>query len=248
MLDEPVPAMPGAFQGTSAAASVPGLLHLEDARSLLRYKSYFRAEAVASADLLRMAYSLRYQVYCLERQFETPQLHPGRLETDAYDAQSVHGLLFYRPNDNAIGTSRLILPGRNARPLPVQAFLARSDTNLSGRFPWERSGEVSRFAISRLFRPDRTARSELPCLGLVQLILRLSRAHGITHWVALMTPALLRMLAMMGIEFAPVGPLVSCHGLRQPCGCEIAQMLETLSRKNPARWQLVTDGGSLAER
>ena len=246
MLDEPAPVLPGDFRDTAPAASVPGLLHLEDARSLLRYRTYFRTEAVASADLLRMAYSLRYQVYCLERQFETPRLYPGRLETDAYDAQSVHGLLFYRPAGHAIGTSRLILPGRNAKPLPVQAHLARSDINLSGRFPWERSGEVSRFAISRLFRPDRTERSELPCLGLVQLILRLSRAHGITHWVALMTPALLRMLAMMGIEFVPVGSLVSCHGLRQPCGCEIAQMLETLQHKNPARWQVVTDGGSLA--
>ena len=248
MLDEPAPVLPGAFHGTASVASVPGLLHLEDARSLLRYKAYFRGEAATSAELLRMAHSLRYQVYCLERQFETPQRYPQRLETDAFDAQSVHGLLFYRPSDTAIGTSRLILPGRNAQPLPVQAHLARSDTNLAARFPWERSAEVSRFAISRRFRPDRTDRSELPCLGLVQLVLRLSLAHGITHWVALMSPALLRMLAMMGIEFTPVGSLVSFHGLRQPCGCEIAQVLETLSRRNPARWQIVTDGGSLGRR
>ena len=49
-----------------------------------------------------------------------------------------------------------------------------------------------------------------------------------------------------GIEFAPVGPLVSYHGLRQPCGCEIAPLLDSLYRKYPAHWQVVTDGGRLA--
>jgi N-acyl-L-homoserine lactone synthetase len=245
MLDEPIPAMPGAFQGTSSGASVPGLLHLEDARSLLRYRTYFRGETVASADLLRMAYSLRYQVYCLERNFEAAEHHPARLESDRYDPQSVHGVLYYRPWDKAIGTTRLILPKEGGNDLPVRGFLGQSDLNVPGCFAWESTAEVSRFAVSRLFRPDKSEPSELPCLGLVQLVLRLSRAHGITHWVALMSPALLRMLAMMGMEFRPVGPLVSCHGLRQPCGCEIAQFLETLSRKYPARWQVVTDGGRL---
>jgi len=66
--------------------------------------------------------------------------------------------------------------------------------------------------------------------------------------VAMMPPSLLRMLARMGIAFEPIGPLVSYHGLRQPCGCEITQMLESLSRKNPTHWQIMTDGGRLADQ
>jgi len=109
MLDDPVPAMPGAFQEPLPAALPLGLLPLEGVRTLLRYRTYFRAEAVNSDRLLKMALSLRYQVYCLERNFEEAAHFPDRLETDRYDAQSVHGVLFYRPWDKAIGTTRLIL-------------------------------------------------------------------------------------------------------------------------------------------
>lgn len=245
MLDDLVPAMPGGFQGTAAAALASGPLRLEGARSLLRYKAYFRTEAVTSIDLLRMAYSLRYQVYCLERNFESPAHFPDRLETDQYDAQSVHGILFYRPSDKAIGTSRLILP--NGAALPVHSVLGPSHSLTGSRWAGAKPAEISRFAISRAFRPDKGVHSRLPCLGLAQILLRLSRSHGVTHWVAMMEPALLRMLAAMGIEFTPIGPLVSYHGLRQPCGCKIARMLDTLRQRNPAHWHIVTDGGRLSQ-
>jgi N-acyl-L-homoserine lactone synthetase len=246
MLDDPVPALPGAFQEPLPAALPLGLLPLEGVRTLLRYRTYFRAEAVNSDRLLKMALSLRYQVYCLERNFEEAAHFPDRLETDRYDAQSVHGVLFYRPWDKAIGTTRLILPKEGPASLPFHAMLGKAGTASAGDFFQGRTAEVSRFAVSRSFRPDEGARSMLPCLGLVQLLLRLSLMHDVTHWAAMMQPSLLRMLAMMGIEFVPVGPLVSYHGLRQPCGCEISPMLDSLYRKYPAHWQVVTDGGRLA--
>ncbi len=244
MLEDPVPALPGAYSESSAAALPPGLLPLEGARTLLRYKTYFRTEAVHSGELLKMALSLRYQVYCLERHYEDATRYPDRLETDLFDAQSVHGLLFYRPSDAAIGTTRLILPGDSTAPLPFHTMLAKA--GMAGEFPRGRTAEISRFAVSRAFRPDKNERSQLPCLGLAQLLLRLSRTHGVTHWAALMPPALLRMLAMMGIEFMPLGPVVDYHGLRQPSGCEVARMLDRLYRRYPAHWQIVTDGGRLA--
>jgi len=246
MLDDPVPALPGAFQEPLPAALPLGLLPLEGVRTLLRYRTYFRAEAVNSDRLLKMALSLRYQVYCLERNFEEAAHFPDRLETDRYDAQSVHGVLFYRPWDKAIGTTRLILSKEGPASLPFHAMLNKAGMASAGDFFQGRTAEVSRFAVSRSFRPDKGARSMLPCLGLVQLLLRLSLMHDVTHWAAMMQPSLLRMLAMMGIDFAPVGPLVSYHGLRQPCGCEIAPMLDSLYRKYPAHWQVVTDGGRLA--
>jgi len=245
MLDDPTPALPGLSQEPLPAASPPGLLHLEGARTLLRYRTYFRGETADCGSLLRMAQSLRYQVYCLERNFEEAAHFPDRLETDRYDAQSVHGVLFYRPWDKAIGTTRLILSPDGPASLPFHALLGKAGLARGG-FPSAGMAEVSRFAISRSFRPDDGERSRLPCLGLAQLLLRLSLMHGVTHWAALMQPSLLRMLARMGIEFVPVGPLVSYRGLRQPSCCELASMLDGLYRRYPANWQIVTDGGRLA--
>jgi hypothetical protein len=53
------------------------------------------------------------------------------------------------------------------------------------------------------------------------------------------------MLAVMGIHFTPVGPLVSHHGIRQPSYCHLAEMLEQLRHERPDHWMVVTDGGTL---
>ena len=247
MLDDRIPALPGVFEGPLPAASAPGLLRLEGARTLLRYRTYFRTEDAPSDDLLKTALSLRYQVYCVERNFLDGHRHPDRLESDTFDTHSVHGVLFYRPWNRPVGTSRLILPDVGRAPFPFYAMLDKAGIALTSHFPRGRTAEISRFAVSRAFRPDRTMRSKMPCLGLAQLLLRLSRTHGVTHWVAVMPNSLLRMLAMMGIEFTPVGEAVAYHGVRQPAVCEIAQLLDTLYRRFPAHWQIMTDGGRLAE-
>ena len=244
MLDDRVPALPGVFDSPAPAASV---LRLEGARTLLRYRTYFRTEDATSGDLLNTALSLRYQVYCVERSFLDARHHPDRLESDTFDAHSVHGVLFYRPWNRPVGTSRLILPDEDRAPFPFYAMLDKAGTASTSHFPRGKTAEISRFAVSRAFRPDRTLHSKMPCLGLAQLTLRLSRMHGVTHWVAVMPNALLRMLAMMGIEFMPVGQAVSYHGVRQPAVCEIAEMLETLYRRFPTHWQIMTDGGRLAD-
>lgn len=246
MWDDPVPALPGIFHQPLPAAYPAGLLPLEGARTLLRYRTYFHGEAVDSPALLQLALSLRYQIYCVERGFEDAARHPNRMETDRYDEQSVHGVLFYRPWDEAIGTTRLILPEAGPPSLPFHVLLGKAGLAKARHLPLATTAEVSRFAVSRAFKPEWGPRSKLPCLGLIQLLLGLSLMHGVTHWAALMQPSLLRMLARMGIEFAPVGPLVSYHGLRQPCSCEVAPMLDRLYATHPAHWQIVTDGGRLA--
>jgi N-acyl amino acid synthase of PEP-CTERM/exosortase system len=82
-------------------------------------------------------------------------------------------------------------------------------------------------------------------LGLLQDLLRQSIALELTHWAAVMEPKLLRMLAAMGVHTTPIGPLVSYHGLRQPCYCRISEMLEQLHHERPEHWLVLTDAGVL---
>jgi len=233
---------------------------------LTRYNSYFRTQLADTPELVRTAQAIRYQVYCLERQFENASEHDCGLESDVFDAAAIHSLVFHRPSLEAIGTARLILPQRAPKidgmgGMPIQQLLHDSGLRAQDFFPVETTAEVSRFAISNTFRRrpgdngviagnapqkrDRECRGALPCLGLIQDVIRQSLALGLTHWAAVMEPKLLRMLALMGVHFTPVGPLVSHHGLRQPSyGC-IADVLERMRRERPNHWMVATEAGAL---
>lgn len=246
------------YAQTNFQADVPADIQTGDGAQsdiLARYNSHFRTQPAASPALVRLAQAIRFQVYCLERKFENASEHDGRLERDSFDDRAVHCLLFHRPTGEPIGTTRLIPLSDMDVLQPIRQLLHTNGLRGRDHFPLATTGEVSRFAISNQFRRrhtdngsiklDRECRSNLPCLGLVQELLRQSVELGLTHWAAVMEPKLLRMLALMGIHFTPVGPLVDHHGLRQPSFCYLPEMLERLRRERPDHWTVVTDGGAL---
>ena len=238
-------------------------LQASEPSPLTRYDTYFYTLAADSPELIKTAHALRYQVYCLERKFEAADQHLDFLEKDEFDSHALHGLIFHRPTGKAIGTVRLIVPELRADSLPIESMLRENNLQAADHFPARTTAEVSRFAISNEFRrrsfdlappvtPIERAkrRSErhgnLPCLGLVQILLRQSIDQGVTHWAAVMEPTLLRMLASMGIHFTALGPVIEHHGLRQPCYCSLPEMLETLRREQPEYWDIITNAGELA--
>lgn len=223
-----------------------------------RFDTYFRAVSADTRELIDKAFALRYQVYCLEREFEDPGLQAGKLETDHFDRHSVHSLVFHRPQEEPIGTARLILPQARPHSLPIQELLKKTGLNACDYFPNHAVAEVSRFAISKEFRrrkvesrsiseaeAKRERHGNLPCLGLIQMLLRQSIELGIEYWGAVMEPQLLRMLALMGVRFQPIGPLVSYHGLRQPSFCHIPVMVRNMALTKPEAWAVVTNNGEL---
>jgi N-acyl amino acid synthase of PEP-CTERM/exosortase system len=225
---------------------------------LIRLDAYFQLVSANTQDLIDEAFALRYQVYCIERQFEDPSRQPGGLETDEYDRHAVHSLIIHRPRAEAIGTARLILPQARPNSLPIQQLLKKNGLNAIDYFPNESAAEISRFAISKEFRrrsaessscsdtaTKRERHGNLPCLGLIQMLLRQSIELGVEYWGAVMEPQLLRMLAQMGIRFQPIGPLVSYHGLRQPSYCHVPLMLRNLALTKPESWAVVTNNGEL---
>ncbi len=227
-----------------------------DQSAVNRFDAYFKLVSANTRELIETAFALRYQVYCIEREFEDPSQQAGRLETDEYDRHAVHSLVFHRPQAAAIGTARLILPQARPNSLPIQKLLKGTGLNAAAYFPNESAAEISRFAISKEFRRQsfgansssdgkRDRHSNLPCLGLVQMLLRQSIELGVEYWGAVMEPQLLRMLALMGIRFQPIGPAVSYHGLRQPSYCHLPLMLRNLALTKPESWAVVTNNGEL---
>ncbi|HMI97744.1 MAG TPA: PEP-CTERM/exosortase system-associated acyltransferase [Micropepsaceae bacterium] len=234
---------------------------------LRQFDLHFETLTADTPDLLPVALRVRYQVYCIENRFENPADHAEALESDEFDSHAAHSLLVDRRTRDALGTVRLVLPLSDA-PNDSFAIQRVSDHPLlkgSRRLPLHTAAEVSRFSLSREFgRRAATARAlcgeradadedvtpthpsgPLMRLGLIQMLVRMSMQHGITHWLAVMEPKLLRMLAAMAIHFEPIGGIIEYHGLRQPCFCNIADVLRRVKRERPSFWNVLTDGGTL---
>ncbi len=228
-----------------------------DETLLTRFNAHFSSITADTDAHVKAAQMIRYQVYCVENPLENIK-NPDRIETDAFDDHSVHSLLVYRAAEAALGTVRLILPLEDnlEASFAFRRVLSASAWREFQKLPLHSAAEVSRFSISRQFRRvlDSAARDEqtflsnsgpLMRLGLIQGLVRMSVQHGVTHWCAIMEPTLMRMLAAMSIRFRPVGPPVEFHGMRQPCYCKLADILEAVRIERPAFWSVLTDGGSL---
>ena len=230
-------------------------------------KTYDMKLALSETDPLREeSYRLRYQAYCIENAFEPIAENPGERETDEYDLQSLHGLLVYRATDMVVGTARLILPELNgsAIPLPIRKVCAPQDMAAAdARIGSHRVAEISRFAIAKQLRRQAEhharlasglAKTDAPAtrrvtphisLGLMQAVVAMARLGEIRFLYAVMEPALLRMLQCLGIDFENLGPTVEYHGKRQPCYCELDQLLAGTWAVRPEVWEVLTDHGRI---
>jgi len=112
--------------------------------------------------------------------------------------------------------------------------------------PLHRTGEISRFAISKQLRRSNLREHSLLRLALMQGIVRMSDALGLTHWCAIVEPFLLRLLQMNAIHFSPLGPVIEYHGPRQPTCGHIHTVLERIRREQWDVWNYITCGGTLA--
>ena len=188
--------------------------------------------------LLREAFQLRYQVYCVERGFLAGG---GGIERDQYDRHALHALVRWRQTGAVVGTVRLVLPcSVDGHDYPIQQLCKPA---LLGPFPRGTTGEVSRFALAKQMRGFSCNSSPLLRLALIQAAVRLSAEAGHSHWLAVMEPTLLRLLRSTGIHFEPLGPLVEYHGLRQPAVAALGPTLARLKGEQPIVWSYVTQNG-----
>jgi N-acyl amino acid synthase of PEP-CTERM/exosortase system len=188
--------------------------------------------------LLEQSYRLRYQVYCIERQFLRPEDYPDGLERDAFDPESIHVGAVDTAGDVA-GTARLIMPNSAGFPLFQHCTLFPDDTTLvdAGNLVVE----VSRVSISRHYTrrrddppfgqcvvpeadppaaleatADRRRRRAQPFLTLLQAIIHGAKRVGATHLLGATDAALHRWLVHFGFPYRVAGPEVDYYGCVAP--------------------------------
>jgi N-acyl amino acid synthase of PEP-CTERM/exosortase system len=221
------------------------------------YDQHFSVVPANTAALLDEAHALRYQVYCVEHQFEDPAQQVGNREVDVHDAHSVHAVLIHRPTGRVAGCVRLILPGDvNDADLPIRGLLAAADLERFDQLERNTTAEISRYAVSKEFRrragetlyPDvnsdlttQDTRRLMPhmSLGLIRGIALLAAGQGITHVCAVMAPALLRLLERFGLHFERLGPSIEYHGERQACVAAVENLLAGLATQRRDYHQVI---------
>lgn len=234
------------------------------------FTSFFEIEVATTEELTNKVFELRYQVYCIDRAFENPGQFPDKREHDAYDPRSAHALIRHRRTGDSIAVVRLVLAGDNPEqsdfPMRGQCIhrMSQQAQDTIAATPRQHMAEISRMAVSREFRrrlneyesptgvTDQSSyadaeggRRAMPyiSLGLFAAILRMSVKHDITHWMAVMEPAQLRLLKRFGVEFDHVGPLMEFHGLRRPAFTEAASLIDGILQRRPDVWELITESG-----
>lgn len=232
------------------------------------FQEFFELVPASTEELKQAVYKLRYQVYCLETGFENPHHYPNGIEKDEYDDHSAHYLIRHKLSGSYAATTRLVLPNREHSnvPLPIEVHCQINHHERMGQIPKQDIAEVSRFCVSKDFKKRRgeagtiTGISEngedyfsnderrvFPhiTLALIACLIKMSREYGISHWYAVMEPALLRFLKRLGIYFTEIGPLTEYHGLRQPCIAKVEDILSGAYEKNKQVWEMFTNRSAL---
>jgi N-acyl amino acid synthase of PEP-CTERM/exosortase system len=234
------------------------------------FNSVFNVELATSLEVINEVFELRYKVYCIDRPFEDPDCFADKREHDAYDPRSAHALIRHQMTGDSVATVRLVMTGDNPEQadFPMEGpCIHRMGQQARDAFAGarrEQIAEISRMAVSREFRrrlnegESASGTSDFVCysdsengkrampyisLGLFAAILQMSVRHGITHWMAVMEPAQLRLLKRFGVEFDHVGPVLEYHGLRRPAFTEAASLIEGIRKRRPDVWSLITDAG-----
>lgn len=202
------------------------------------FDRHFLVERADNQSALQEAQRLRHQVFRLERGI-LPGHAQARLEADEFDHASHHVILRQRRSGQAVGTARLIVGGWQDGRIGGFPMLRYCAPGMLRDLPMGTTAEISRFALSKVRRQGGACMDGLLRYGLMRGILRISLDLGLTHWCALMEPSLLRLLRVAGIDFAPLGPAVEAHGLRQPSAAAITRILADGAHRCPELYGFV---------
>lgn len=150
---------------------------------------------------LRQAQRLRYDVFCLEKGWIDAATCQGGIETDDYDDDAVHFLVFH-DDGTLLGTSRL-LQG-SCQELPAARYI---DLEALGLDP-ARVVEVSRMATKRSSRSE----SLLVFLAVTQVMWEWSMANNMQAWTSVADIPVFSLMKRVGMPIIAEGPRVDYLG------------------------------------
>ncbi len=194
------------------------------------------------------ALEMRYEVYCLECNFLSPDDYPDGVETDEHDESAAHFYAF-DSEDQLVGYVRLVSPGIESRfpfqrhcglssgielPSPAQAaeisrlmvrkdYRRRQSDGLSG---------VTAQQNAAAFAGDRRQQAPGVLLNLYRQMYQHCLLKGIRFWYAAMEKSLSRSLSQLGFGFVPIGPATDYYGPVAPYMADLRMLEAQVRRRN----------------
>jgi N-acyl amino acid synthase of PEP-CTERM/exosortase system len=174
---------------------------------------------------------LRYQVYCRERHFLSPDDYPDQLEIDPFDQHAIHVGVINAQGELA-ATARLIQLTQAGLPSFDHCTFYAGVNVL--RDLDRRVVEVSRLSVSRTYNrragddhfslgsaPPRTDGGERRSGGVLVMTLykalyQASKRRGIANWMAATERSLQRLVTRSGFPFRQIGPETDYYGPVSP--------------------------------
>jgi len=217
------------------------------------FQTYFEVVPAVTDELVREAQKIRHDVYCQELGWEP--ISPDGLETDDFDAHSLHCLLRSRTRNKYIGCIRLVLPNDSGSGvnLPIQdTCLGVLDAGHPDPLALKsrQVAEVSRLAIAADYRRRRNEqgrpvsfgdresvkqeRRKFPYIPVALYLgmLEMASRNDIKTLYILTEPLLAKHFSRLGGKLQQVGQGVEHRGLRKPYTMDVDKVL------NEARWML----------
>lgn len=214
------------------------------------FQRYFEFVPALTNELREHAYRIRHQVYCEELKFEPTR--PDRLESDEYDAQSLHCLIRAVESKRYVGCTRLVLarPGDPLHLLPFERLCAQTlDRSVIDPQSLVRSSiaEVSRLAVISQYRLRRGEQNMLVPItddsfgthlqprfpyipiGLYLGTIELAALHGIETLFVLTEPRLAKHFAKLGVEITQIGGEIEHRGIRVPSVMRVSSIIAGLN-------------------
>ncbi|NDP37836.1 MAG: PEP-CTERM/exosortase system-associated acyltransferase [Rhodoferax sp.] len=199
----------------------------------------------------RSALELRYQVYCVECSFLSPDNYPDGVESDEHDNAAEHFYAFDSQQD-LVGYVRLVRPDADQR-FPFQSHCTTSANGVKLPAPG-RAAEISRLMLRCDYRRQRgiqlagvaggQACAVAPgvrrddatnvLLTLYRQMYAYSRANDISHWYAAMERPLARSLKRMNIAFQSIGPQTDYYGPVAPYLASLQEVEAQVGANDPA--------------
>ncbi len=214
---------------------------------------------------LLSALELRYQVYCLECNFLSPDDYPDGVETDEHDEGASHFYAFDH-DDQLVGYVRLVRSGVGSH-FPFQRHC---NVSTGVELPNQReAAEISRLMVRKDYRRrqgdgltgvtaqqnaaafagDRRHHAPGVLLNLYRQMYQHCVAHGIRFWYAAMEKPLARSLSQLGFGFEPIGPATDYYGPVAPYLGDLRRLEEQIRQRDPVlmTWLLDVRGRALPE-
>jgi len=82
-------------------------------------------------------------------------------------------------------------------------------------------------------------------LILMAAVVQMSVKSNTENWLSFISPALNRLLSQSGMDSVPIGPLIECHGLRQPFFARMTDILIKTHKDYQDVWEILTDQGKI---